>query len=203
MKEINAAYDQITKDRKAGRTGGYSRQSYGGAGYSGQGTAEITAMAGRVTVTETRAIIPAPTAIPPMATFAGLSPKTALRKPTKFLRACRKAAEAQNGIFLRAIYITSAAGFLKPCAVSSGHIRWSRTTPNMLRHISSLPIASNTARAALRRRAMPAAVTAVTSAPAICALTAFAGGAADAAAPHSAVLFAAADADFCAGRRRI
>ena len=37
MKEINAAYDQITKDRKAGRTGGYSRQSYGGAGYSGQG----------------------------------------------------------------------------------------------------------------------------------------------------------------------
>ena len=36
-KEINAAYDQITKDRKAGRTGGYSRQSYGGAGYSGQG----------------------------------------------------------------------------------------------------------------------------------------------------------------------
>ena len=37
MKEINAAYDQITKDRKAGRTGGYSRQSYGGAGYSGLG----------------------------------------------------------------------------------------------------------------------------------------------------------------------
>ena len=36
-KEINAAYDQITKDRKAGRTGGYSRQNYGGAGYSGQG----------------------------------------------------------------------------------------------------------------------------------------------------------------------
>ena len=37
MKEIHAAYDQITKDRKAGRTGGYSRQRYGGAGDSGQG----------------------------------------------------------------------------------------------------------------------------------------------------------------------
>ena len=34
MKEINAAYDQITKDRKAGRTGGYSQQSYGGYGKS-------------------------------------------------------------------------------------------------------------------------------------------------------------------------
>ena len=39
MKEINAAYDQITKDRKAGRTGGYSQQSYGGyanSAYGGQ-----------------------------------------------------------------------------------------------------------------------------------------------------------------------
>lgn len=39
MKEINAAYEQITKDRKAGRTGGYSQQSYGGyenSAYGGQ-----------------------------------------------------------------------------------------------------------------------------------------------------------------------
>lgn len=37
MKEINAAYDQITKERKEGRTGGYSAQSgqsyYGGNSY--------------------------------------------------------------------------------------------------------------------------------------------------------------------------
>lgn len=37
MKEINAAYEQITKDRKAGRTGGYSQQSYGGYGNSTYG----------------------------------------------------------------------------------------------------------------------------------------------------------------------
>lgn len=37
MKEINAAYEQITKDRKAGRTGGYSQQSYGGYGNSAYG----------------------------------------------------------------------------------------------------------------------------------------------------------------------
>lgn len=37
MKEINASYEQITKDRKAGRTGGYSQQSYGGYGNSTYG----------------------------------------------------------------------------------------------------------------------------------------------------------------------
>lgn len=36
MKEINAAYDQITKDRKAGRTGGYGNSAYGGQNYGGQ-----------------------------------------------------------------------------------------------------------------------------------------------------------------------
>lgn len=37
MKEINAAYDQITKDRKAGRTGGYGGAGYGQSGYGNAG----------------------------------------------------------------------------------------------------------------------------------------------------------------------
>ena len=135
MKEINAAYDQIQKDRKAGRTS-YGNTGYGNGGYNygqyGTGNASYGNYG------------------------SGYSKNSQFSDVRRLIQQNRiaEAEEILDGVpdynrnaewyFLKGAYITAGVGLGKRPDASSGHIRWNREIRNMPRHISAWHTSSNT-----------------------------------------------------------